>query len=251
MNVSFPNVRHTESRIAHNGGGDTRLRDSYAPPTTSMSWHTDSSANPPPPGLIFLYMLECPDIGGDTVSANTAEAYKILSRPCAERLQGSIAEHKVGTGVSSVLPVVRTHLVTGEKCLVVNPLCPSLSDQISFPVSHAENMVSLASDTTNIIGFKKEEKRHSAQVLLRASRLFPIMSGPGSSGPSEDTVVIFDVSVPLIPLHTLILPLHLGNHTRMQADYSSRTEPRRTRPSLTLSTYVPPPVFPSLFPTQE
>ncbi|KAF6232118.1 hypothetical protein HO173_009712 [Letharia columbiana] len=192
MNVSFPNVRHTKSRIAHNGGGDTRLRDSYAPRTTSMSWHTDSSANPPPPGLIFLYMLECPDVGGDTVSVNTAEAYKILSRPCAERLQGLKAEHKVGTGVSSVLPVVRTHLVTGEKCLVVNPLCPSLSDQISFPVPHAENMVSLASDTTNIIGFKKEEKRHSAQVLLRASRLFPTMSGPGSSGPSEDTVVIFD-----------------------------------------------------------
>lgn len=151
-------TQNPEIYIAHNGGGDTRLRDSYAPRTTSMSWHTDSSANPPPPGLVFLYMLECPDVGGDTISVKTAEAYKKLSRPGAARLQGLIAEHKVGTGVSSVLPVVRTHLVTGEKCLVVNPLCPSLLDQISFPVSHAENMVSLAADTTNIIGFKKEKR---------------------------------------------------------------------------------------------
>ena len=151
-------IQNPEIYIAHNGGGDTRLRDSYASPTTSMSWHTKSSANPPPPGLIFLYMLECPDVGGDTISVNTAEAYKILSRPCAERLQGLKAEHKVGTGVSSVLPVVRTHLVTGEKCLVVNQLCPSLSDQISFPVPHAENMVSLASNTTIIIGSKKEKR---------------------------------------------------------------------------------------------
>lgn len=98
------------------------------------------------------------------------------------RLQGLKAEHKVGTGVSSALPVVRTHLVTGEKCLVVNPLCPSLLDQISFPVPHAENMVSLASNTTNVIGFEKEDKRYSAQVPLRASRLFPTISGSGSVG---------------------------------------------------------------------
>ena len=120
-----------EIHIAHNGGGDTRLRDIQAPRTTSMSWHTDSSANPQPPGLVFLYMLECPDVGGDTVFTNTAEAYKKLSRPFAERLHGLEAEHKASTGVTSVHPVVRTHPVTGEKCLFVNPLCTSLS--ISSP----------------------------------------------------------------------------------------------------------------------
>ena len=114
-----------EIHIAHNGGGDTRGRDSYALRTTCMSWHADSSANAQPPGLVFLYMLECPEVGGDTVFINTAEAYKKLSPPFAERLHGLKAEHKASTGVTSVHPVVRTHPVTGEKCLFVNPLCMS------------------------------------------------------------------------------------------------------------------------------
>lgn len=123
-----PYIRDSpEIHIAHNGVGDTRLRDSYVPRTTSMSWHTDSSANAQPPGLVFFYMLECPDVGGDTVFINTAEAYKKLSRSFAQRLQGLKAEHKASTGVTSVHPVVRTHPVTGEQSLFVNPLCTSYS----------------------------------------------------------------------------------------------------------------------------
>ena len=114
-----------EIHIAHNSPDDTRLRDSYASRTNSMSWHADSSANPQPPGLVFLYMLECPDVGGDTVFTDTAEAYRRLSPSFAERLSGLRAEHKASTGVRSVHPVVRTHPVTGEKCLFVNPLCAS------------------------------------------------------------------------------------------------------------------------------
>lgn len=115
-----------------------------------MSWHTYSSANPQPPGLVFLYMLKCSDVGGDTVFINTAEAYKKLSS-FAERLLGLKAEQKASTGVTSVKPVIRPHHVSGEK---VNPLCASLS--ISSPVSNA-TIGLLASNTTHIIGFKKEE----------------------------------------------------------------------------------------------
>ena len=70
-------------------------------------------------------MLECPDAGGDTIFVNMAEAYNKLSQPVAERLHGLKAEHDANTGVTSVHPVVRTHDVTGEKCLFVNPLCTS------------------------------------------------------------------------------------------------------------------------------
>ena len=114
-----------EIHIAHNSVDDTRLRDSYSSRTTSMSWHADSTASPQPPGLVFLYMLECPDVGGDTVFTDTALAYRKLSSPFAQRLHGLRAEHKSEQGLSCIHPVVRTHPVTGEKCLFVNPLCTS------------------------------------------------------------------------------------------------------------------------------
>ncbi|KAL9063753.1 MAG: hypothetical protein Q9161_009303 [Pseudevernia consocians] len=156
-----------EIHIAHNGVGDTRLRDIYAPRTTSMSWHTDSSANAQPPGLVFLYMLECPEVGGDTVFINTAQAYKKLSRSFAQRLQGLKAEHKASTGVTSVHPVVRTHPVTGEKSLFVNPLY-----------------------TTHIIDFKKEESDALLKFLFE--HLAYSQDCQVRVQWTEDTVVIFD-----------------------------------------------------------
>ena len=152
----------------------------------------DSSANPQPPGLVFLYMLECPDIGGDTVFINTAEAYKKLSGPVAKRLHGLKAEHKARTGATSIHPVVRTHTVTGEKCLFVNPLCTSLSYPSVSPVSRAEKLPSfLASDTTHIVGFKKEE----SDALLKF--LFEHIAYSQDCQVrvrwTEETVVIFDV----------------------------------------------------------
>lgn len=73
-------------------------------------------------------MLECLDVGRDTVFTSTAEAYKKLSPAFAERLHGLKAEHKIETGLTSVHPVVRTHPVTGEKC-------PTLC--VRHPISHA------------------------------------------------------------------------------------------------------------------
>lgn len=138
-----------EIHIAHNSDDDTRLRDSYSLRTTSMSWHIDGSADSQPPGLVFLYMLECPDLGGDTVFTNTAEAYKKLSPSFAERLHGLKAEHKLRTGFASIHPVVRTHPVTGEKCLFVNPICASLSTE-SCPLLIHPFMLDIATYQTQI-----------------------------------------------------------------------------------------------------
>ena len=105
-----------------------------------MNWHIDGSVDPQPPGLVFLYMLECPETGGDTVFTNTAEAYNKLSPAFQQRLHGLEAEHSdVGLieatrmkggvvkreGATSVHPIVRTHPVTGEKSLFINPICES------------------------------------------------------------------------------------------------------------------------------
>jgi len=79
--------------IAHSGGGDLRLAQGATSRTNSMNWHIDGSVDPQPPGLVFLYMLECPDVGGDTVFTNTAEAYRRLSPEFQARLHGLKAEH--------------------------------------------------------------------------------------------------------------------------------------------------------------
>ena len=129
---------HPEIHIAHAGGGDYRLGQIASARMTSMNWHIDGSVDPQPPGLVFLYMLECPAIGGDTVFSNTADAYRNLSPAFQQRLHGLQAEHSdVGLiaetrkkdgvvkreGATSVHPIVRTHPVTREKGLFVNPIC--------------------------------------------------------------------------------------------------------------------------------
>ncbi len=63
----------------------------------------------------------------------------------------------------------------------------------------------LASDTTHIIGFQKEE----SDALLKFLFEHLTYSQDCQVRPqwTEDTVVIFDVSTPLIALDTLNLPL--------------------------------------------
>ena len=59
----------------------------------------DGSVEPYPPGLVVLWMLECPETGGDTVFCDLELAYQKLSAPMQERLHGLKAEHSDVKGV--------------------------------------------------------------------------------------------------------------------------------------------------------
>jgi alpha-ketoglutarate-dependent taurine dioxygenase len=91
-----------------------------------------------PPGTTFLYILDTPEVGGDTAFVNQVEAYNRLSPALKERLHGLKALHsgveqaefsKSRKGVvrrEPVLtehPLIRTHPITGEKALFVNGGC--------------------------------------------------------------------------------------------------------------------------------
>ena len=67
----------------------------------------DGSVEPYPPGLVVLWMLECPGVGGDTVFCDLEMTYEKLSAPMQERLHGLKAEH------SDVKSVVE-HRAKGE-----------------------------------------------------------------------------------------------------------------------------------------
>ncbi|KAH8678730.1 putative alpha-ketoglutarate-dependent sulfonate dioxygenase [Tricladium varicosporioides] len=146
---------HDEVHLVHRGAGDKTANTFFQTRTSSVAWHSDVSYEKQPPGTTFLYILDVPETGGDTLFANQVEAYNRLSPGFQERLHGLKATHsgieqvnasraKGGAvrrePVISEHPIVRIHPVTGEKALYVNP---------QF--------------TRNIVGYKQEE----SDVLLK------------------------------------------------------------------------------------
>ncbi len=122
----------------HRAAGDKSADEFFASRTSSVAWHSDVSYELQPPGTTFLYILDNPETGGDTLFANTVEAYKRLSPLFQERLHGLQATHSgieqvnanVAKGsikrrepVVTAHPIIRTHPVTGEKAIYVNPQC--------------------------------------------------------------------------------------------------------------------------------
>jgi alpha-ketoglutarate-dependent taurine dioxygenase len=119
-------------------------------------WHTDSPFLAQPPSITILYSIEIPPFGGDTTWANSALAYAMLSDTYRRMIDGlkvhfsmrdvlKSVHDAVETGDSPIgrlaatrdaerlsddllrkirgnaHPMVRTHPVTGEKALYVDP----------------------------------------------------------------------------------------------------------------------------------
>jgi len=148
---------YPEVHLVHRGADDKSFLDFFNNRTNSIAWHSDVTYENQPPGTTFLYALDVPDAGGDTLFVNQAKAYERLSPAFRERLAGLQAVHsgyeqansatnRNGTvrrnPVSSIHPIVRTHPATGEKALYVNP---------QF--------------TRYIVGFKQEESDYLLKFL--------------------------------------------------------------------------------------
>jgi taurine dioxygenase len=119
-------------------------------------WHTDSPFLPEPPAITILYSVQVPPFGGDTTFANSALAYSMLSdtyrrmidtlrvhfsmrdvlqaaqeaveigdspigRLAATRNSERLSDDLVRKIRGNAHPLVRTHPVTGEKALYVDP----------------------------------------------------------------------------------------------------------------------------------
>jgi len=101
-------------------------------------WHSDLTYEPRPSLGSLLYGIQVPDFGGDTLFASTAHAFETLSPALQEMLDGLTAEHHFAHAFRQgknraarsgdplherppvTHPVIRTHPVTGRKCLFVN-----------------------------------------------------------------------------------------------------------------------------------
>ncbi|KAI4275269.1 MAG: hypothetical protein L6R38_005907 [Xanthoria sp. 2 TBL-2021] len=129
---------HPEVHVVHRGADDKSGEILLQERTSTVAWHSDVTYEKQPPGTTFLYILDVPSTGGDTLFVNQAEAYRRLSPAFRERLHGLKAIHSGieqaesarardsivrREPVTSVHPLVRTHPATGEKALFVNPQC--------------------------------------------------------------------------------------------------------------------------------
>ncbi|TWU70758.1 hypothetical protein ED733_001625 [Metarhizium rileyi] len=148
---------HPEIHIVHSRAGNTIAPEFFEFHTHSMTWHSDNSFDIQPPGITFLYALEVPAEGGDTVFADAEKAYERLSSSFQKTLEGLEAIHTsrdqsaravAGGGyvrrepIDTTHPIVRTNPLTGKKSLFVNP-----------------------SYTRQVVGFKKEESDYLLKFL--------------------------------------------------------------------------------------
>ena len=129
---------YPQIHLVHRGVDDKTANALLESRISSVAWHSDVTYEQQPPGTTFLYILDKPSTGGDTIFVNQVEAYKRLSPGFRERLHGLSAVHsgiEQAEGskargsivrrepVTNVHPIVRTHPATGEKALFVNPQC--------------------------------------------------------------------------------------------------------------------------------
>ena len=85
---------YPEIHLVHRSEGDaTALKAFLKTRTNTITWHSDVTYEQQPPGTTFLYLLDGPATGGDTLFANTAEAYRRLSPEFRKRLHGLKAIH--------------------------------------------------------------------------------------------------------------------------------------------------------------
>ncbi|KAL6239642.1 hypothetical protein BDW75DRAFT_249731 [Aspergillus navahoensis] len=151
---------YPEIHLVHRYSSKGEFDAFFADRNSTVAWHSDVTYEAQPPGTTFLYILDTPEVGGDTAFVDQVEAYRRLSPAIKERLHGLKAVHsgfeqaefsrqRGGVvrrePVKHEHPLVRTHPVTGEKALFVNGGCAV---------------------TRSIVGLKKEESDALLGFLL-------------------------------------------------------------------------------------
>ena len=87
-------------------------------------WHSDLTFQEQPSVMAILNMVECPEVGGDTMWANMYKAYRELSPPLRDLCDGLTALHDATPHgkpeIMTIHPVVRVHPITRRRSLFVN-----------------------------------------------------------------------------------------------------------------------------------
>ena len=149
---------HPEYHITYRRADPGEHAKVFSSRTSNISWHSDITYELQPPGITVFAMLQCPRGGGDTLFADTIEAYERLSPRFKKIIEGLKVVHTSrdqaydaasGGGVQrrapvdAIHPLVRYHPVTGKKSLFVQKFAKE------------------------IIGLKKEESDNILEFLYK------------------------------------------------------------------------------------
>lgn len=125
----------SELHVIHTRPSENGFEKVFEDNVSSIRWHSDVSYELQPPSYTFLSILEAPETGGDTLFADSIEAYNRLSPSFKEFLSGLHVIHssieqadtsKRNGGVqrrkpvTHVHPLVREHPVLKTKGLYLN-----------------------------------------------------------------------------------------------------------------------------------
>ncbi len=135
----FQNPQEPRVQIITNAG-----RQGVTHKTSTLYWHTDHSFAPTPSRETILYAVAVPPAGGNTLFANTRQAYDDLPGDLKDGLHRFRARHSFAYLMMGLLrqrvpesvadaeqarfpdvlhPLVRTHPATGRRSLYLNELC--------------------------------------------------------------------------------------------------------------------------------
>jgi sulfonate dioxygenase len=92
-----------EVHLVHRGAEDKFAAEFLKERTNSVQWHSDVTYEEQPPATTFLYILDGPEAGGDTLFADQTQAYQRLSPEFRKRLDGLYAVH---SGKSASMGVI-------------------------------------------------------------------------------------------------------------------------------------------------
>lgn len=184
-----------EVHLVHRGAGDSGAEEFFKKRTSSVAWHSDVSYEQQPPGTTFLYILDKPETGGDTLFVDAVEAYNRLSPLFQQRLHGLKATHsgieqvnasaarggvKRREPVVNEHPIIRTHPITGQKAIYVNPQCKGAS---SATLSFRRVAANYQGYSYPRHRWPKEGRiRRASQVPIRSSRFRCRFPGPRQVG---------------------------------------------------------------------
>jgi taurine dioxygenase len=129
-----------------------------AVPDGELQFHSDQCHQERPAAGTFLYAIEIPSSGGDTLFANAYRAYETLPDRLQRRIEGRKALHAYDVASAATSrggnvapggpcyahPVVRVHPATGRKALYVNRLMTRRIE--GLPLAESEELLNALFD---------------------------------------------------------------------------------------------------------
>jgi len=151
-------------------------------PDGEVHFHSDASFSETPPSGTFLYAIEVPEVGGETVLANMYAVWEALPEETRQRVSDKTAlnvymlgacvrdEHipDLSADPNYTHPIMRTHPATGRDLLYVNRLCTWQLN--GFEAEEGETLRDELFDHTEQAQFHYAHKWRKGDLLLWDNR---------------------------------------------------------------------------------